>query len=213
MSESEISRPDEGGRELSFHERVEHLKSGYDNSQAVVRFLDAKASAVIAAIPVVIAALAALFSIIKEWVRWKEAFASTGATWLWTVAVLCGVAGAILLVVAVLAITAAFSAIKPRDPGTAKPSMLFPFAATYQLPTPDDSFASRMLFFKTNADRSHVLEDYERQMVRMSEIVATKLACVNQSVEYLKAFFVVAAALLALLLLLTLLAAALGAPS
>jgi hypothetical protein len=192
--------PDDGSVEsMEFGDRLAHLKSGYDNSQSVVRFLDTKASAVIAAIPVVIAALTALFSVVKDWGNWEKAFASEHACALWTVITVTSIAIAALLLTAILAIVSAFKAITPRDTGKAKPSVLFPFETAYGSPTPDDSYAARVAFFKEQAKRPDVLEDYERQLVRMSQIVAQKLSCVNDAVGHLKQFFMAAVCLLGLI--------------
>lgn len=195
---------------MEYADRVAHLKAGYDNSQSVVRFLDTKASAVIAVIPVIIVALTALFGVVKDWARWERAFTSEHACTLWIMLTVTAIVAVALLVTAISAIVSAFRAITPRDTGTVKPSILFPFAKAYEYPPPDDSFASRVAFFKDSAKRPDVLEDYERQLVRMSQIVSQKLIYVNDAVKYLKRFFVAAACLLGLVVASTFLSAALA---
>lgn len=203
MSGSKMNESDRKSEELStslkFEERVAHLKTGYDNSQSVVRFLDTKASAVIGAIPIVIAALTGLFGAVKDLGRWEQAFKSDYGMVLWAAALLTIAVSVVLLVFAVLAIVAAFSAITPRNTGEAKPSVIFPFESSFEFPTPDQSFAARVKHFKEKATQNDALEDYERQIVRMSEIVRQKLTCVNTAVKELKVFFIFAVILLGLL--------------
>ncbi len=45
--------PDDHAKSLDFKERLDHFASGYSQSQAVVRFLDTKATAVIGGQPVI----------------------------------------------------------------------------------------------------------------------------------------------------------------
>jgi hypothetical protein len=214
MSENDAKEPtghdEASSTSLEFDQRVAHLKAGYDNSQSVVRFLDTKASAVIATIPVVIAVLTALFGVVKDWGQWKDAFASRHSCVLWTALITTALVAAALLLSAVFAIVSAFKAITPRDTGIAKPSVLFPFEKNYAAAWPDNSFASRVAFFKGEAKRLDVLEDYERQIIRMGEITAQKLGCVDDAVKHLKRFFVTAVILLGFVCATTLMAAALA---
>lgn len=203
MSESNAGTPpsqcDTPQPTFGFAERVAHLKAGYDNSQATVRFLDTKASAVIAVIPIVIAALAGIFGLAKDWVRWRDALASNHTYLMWVLVAVTSAGAITLVLLGKAAIWHAFNGITPRDTGKAKPSVIFPYAATYPLPTPDDSFASRVAFIKSDGKESDILEDYERQIVRMSEIVQSKINSVNVAVKFLKYFFALALVELALL--------------
>lgn len=196
---------------LQFKERIEHFAVGYNNSQAVVRFLDTKASAVVASVPVVIGALSALFALIKDWARWDKAFASHHAWMIWIALPIVGYFALALLRKAIAAVNAAFDAITPRKPLDAKPSVIFPYAQSYEQAGADQSFVSRAHFLRSGAKKSDALDDWERQTVRMSQLVKEKLDCVNLSVRELKLFFVEALRLLAALIAITVLCAGVAA--
>lgn len=164
-----------GADKLNHPECVSHLKAGYDNSQAVVRFLDTKASAVIGVIPIVIGILTALVGMIKEWGAWQSGLHAEGACLLVACLVITGLCAISLIATAVLAISAGFCAISPRDTGTTKPSVVFPFEKSYVDSPPDHSYAARVTHFVEGANNHDLLEDYKRQLVRMSRIVQQKI--------------------------------------
>lgn len=168
---------------LSFEKTVAHLSAGYENSQAVVRFLDTKAAAVIGGVPVMLGILAAVFNWAYD-AGLGEIGAGSPIHRCITVAV--AVAAALgILCLAWCAINAAFKALIPRDTGTAEASVVFPFKSA--------DFSARLALFLTHATESHVIEDYTRQIDRMSEIVATKLRCVARSIRFVR--YLLAAAL------------------
>lgn len=183
----------------TLEQRIVHCKAGYENSQAVVRFLDAKASAVVGVIPIVIAALAGLVGLSRDWVDWRAAFDSPNACVLWVAIVVALLLAIALFVFAILAVVSAFGAISPRPPANAKPSVLFPFDMTYGHPPPDDSYAARLRFLRELGSHADFLEDYERQLLRMSQIVAEKMRHVQCAIERLTIFFGLAASLLGFL--------------
>jgi hypothetical protein len=84
-SKTEDSRPDSTQSDLPPSELFAHLKAGYDNSQAVVRFLDTKASAVVGAVPIVVGALAALMNVVKDWGMVSAAMESPYSWVMWLI--------------------------------------------------------------------------------------------------------------------------------
>jgi hypothetical protein len=209
MSEKEVAETNGHSERLSFQDRVAHLKSGYDNSQSVARFLDTKASAVIAAIPIVVALFTLLVNVVKDAAQWRQAFASPIALLLYIFVALLVASVIALLEAAGQAIAAAFRAITPRTSGKTKPSVLFPCEEKFDGSPPDDTFASRVAFLIHEAKENDVFEDYERQIIRMSEIVAQKFGCVNEAIEHLKRFFICAVFVLGLILATTVVAVSL----
>ncbi len=196
---------------LDYKQRVEHFAKGYDNAQSVVRFLDTKASAVIAAIPLLVGAVSGLFAIMKEWVRWDKAFAADYA-WL----LLFTFAAVIVFIIrfalkSLGAAKAAFDALTPQKPLDAKPSVIFPFEQTYQYEGHDRTFADRAKFMRSiTADACDALDDWERQTIRMSEIVKRKINFVNDAICELKGAFVSAIWLVVVLAIMLISAAGLA---
>ncbi len=211
QSSAAIALPGEE-KPLEFKERIDHFAAGYNNSQAVVRFLDTKASAVIGVIPIVIAALSALFGLFKDWGRWEAAFKSDYHWWLCLFVVSVFLSSLAMLYQAVRAIVAAFDVISPRKTGSAKPSVIFPISMKCDLASPDDSFVSRAQHFVSEATRRDALVDYRRQVVRMSEIVDEKMACLKTAIQHLKRFFVFALVLLSLVCVTVSIGAVIGTP-
>jgi hypothetical protein len=176
---------------LEYADRVAHLKTGYDNSQAVVRFLDTKATAAIGAIPLVIAALTGLFGLVKDWARWERAFQSPHVCLLWMLVTFCLVAAIFGIVFAVRTVWFAFEAISPRDTGSSNPSVLFPYDVK--------GFDTRVAYFKQDtALKAEVYEDYEQQINQMGRITKAKLSGVQKAIGQLRYFFIASLILLIL---------------
>lgn len=181
---------------LTFEQRVRHFEAGYANSQAVVRFLDQKAAAVIGVVPIVLGALAAFANWSNDTFKWSGAAAALP---FWAKFVLLGIlliAGAVLLYFSWRALAAAFAAISPQNIGKSLPSLLFPFGAAGAAA---ESLRERVQIYVKGGSTDDVVECYRRQMIRMGEIVAQKMQHTQDAVSHLKGLFVSAAAVLLLI--------------
>ena len=176
---------------LTFEERIAHLATAYSNSQSVVRFLDTKAAAVLGGVPVLVGILAAVFGWFKESSQWRAVLDLVPN---WIPITFATVIFGLLLLFTWRTMKAAFAAIQPREPDKTLPSVLFPFAA--------DGFETRLSVFTHEPKRSDAIEDYRRQIVRMSRIVASKSADVKRAIRRLTHLLVLSfAALVAMLLI------------
>jgi hypothetical protein len=211
MSEQNATSPTEARSdaptELKYDQRIQHLRTGYDNSQAAVRFLDTKASAVIAVVPVVLGLLVGLYRWFDAAWRWEK-MSTPSARWVWGILLsVCVLIATVLLYHSAKVLTAAFTAISPHGPSDSRPSVLFPYHIKTRrdvgADSPDRGFDKRIAFFVTDAAESDALEDYCRQIMRMSEILERKLTCVHEAVAHLKYVFVLALAIVVMLFLMT----------
>ena len=157
---------------LSFEQTLSHLAAGYENSQNVVRFLDTKAAAVVGGVPVFLGVCAAVF----KWVH-EAGFIEIGANAGGLQWIFVGTSF-LILALALISLRAAFRALLPRDPGTTEPSVVFPYNS--------EKFMHRIGVFVNGATKSDVIEDYRRQITRMSEIVEIKLVHVKCSIRFVK---------------------------
>ncbi len=187
-SEEGNEQKKEGIGRLDFYETVEHFQKGYENAQATTRFMDTKASAVIAVVPVIIAALIQSFAWFKGWVYWSQTVDVVGA-WvpsiIWFYILIYGV----WIVFSVwMTLTNAFCALLPRDTGDSGSSILFPFNLNVFVRSKKNvnDMAARINLFVEGATRADVHSDYKRQLLRMSDIVAIKMSCVQRSVRHLQ---------------------------
>lgn len=167
--------------EMSYGEQVDHLAAGYANSQSVVRFLDTKAAAVLGVVPVVLGVLGALFKWQLDVVPIMRLRASIGLSVSVCVCLVMLGLSIVLLVFAWRTVYCVFGAILPRTPGDTKPSILFPYH--------DTEFGERLSHFLTSPTQKDALEDYQRQLTRMSMIVAIKIERVEQAIGNLKRLF------------------------
>lgn len=166
---------------IGFEHQVAHLSASYSNSQAFVRFADAKAGAVIGGVPVFIGMLAGVFAwmcdtfeldtVIRQNPSWPPAVVVT-ALLIYTF---------VLVILGWNAISAAFNAIRPRCSDDA--SILFPFESP--------EFAARLNKFITDGDESEILEDYRRQLARMGQIARHKHESLNRAFTCLKGLLAV----------------------
>lgn len=190
----QIDTQDNSVRQLSFDEKIKHFGEGYANSQATVRFLDTKAAVAIGVVPVLLGILAAVFDWTKEFWNWPGVVEITSPVVPIVAYIVFAVIAIALMVVAALCVMSAFNAILPRDTGNTGPSILFPLHST--------EYASRVDHFVNVPTVADAIEDYQRQLVRMSEIVLMKMENVNRSIKHLKHLFFVAAIALCLMVLL-----------
>jgi hypothetical protein len=104
---------------------------------------------------------------------------------------LCLLGAIVVIWFAIRTVWFAFGAISPRDPGSSKPSVIFPFEA--------GGFATRVeLFKRDDATNANVYEDYEQQIIQMAKIVTEKMNGVRDAVTQLRRFFIASLILLIL---------------
>ena len=194
---NESARDDPAGQQggLSFDQRVQHFAAGYENAQAVVRFLDTKASAVIGSVPLILALLSGLFAWLEDHRDNQSILDCAGAivsVALWSV---IAVAVVWLLVESVLAVFSAFRAINPQKPHESRPSLLFPYAddpTSGNVEGHDSNYDARLAYFVDGVCQADVLEDYRRQHSRMAEIIARKIEHLSVAVSSVKRLFLAA---------------------
>lgn len=184
----------EGRTKLSHEGTVEHLKSGYENSQSVVRFLDTKAAAIIGGVPVLLGIVAALLNWLNSNLI-SDHFESTKNAGV--IAIFFLVLSALLLIlIASKAIYEAFSAVTPRNTGESEPSVIFPFN------TP--GFETRLETFTTkSAKECDVIEDYKRQIIRMGEIVEEKIKHTSNAIRFTRYLLIASASIVSVAILLS----------
>ncbi|MBE02058.1 MAG: hypothetical protein CL958_03045 [Euryarchaeota archaeon] len=177
-----------GANSLDFESRVGHLRAGYENSQAAVRFLDTKAAAVVGGIPVILG----IFTTVFKWALDAELGASIFSC---VVGLVISVIFSLtMLLLAWLSLHSAFQALSPRNTGEAQPSVLFPYRSS--------GFGQRLSFFTDGkASEETVVEDYHRQITRMSEIVEAKMDRVKSAIRYLQCLLCVGISAVAVLAL------------
>jgi len=180
---------------LNFDEQIAHFAAGYANSQAVVRFLDTKAAAVIGIVPVVLGVVAAVSNWLQDFLQWKILIGLLGQCGATVFVFMSLGASVTVLVLACLCIAGAFKAISPRATEDAAHSVLFPFNTERHKKAPkpkgSNDFKSHVILFAGRPARSDAIEDYQNQIVRMSDIVADKFHYLNRALGHLMHLFVV----------------------
>lgn len=183
----------EGRTKLSHEGTVEHLKSGYENSQSVVRFLDTKAAAIIGGVPVLLGIVAALLNwlnsnlIIDQFAPAQNAGQAT--------TVFLVISALLLIFIASRAIFEAFSAVTPRNIGNFEPSVIFPFNSS--------GFGTRLETFTTSsATELDVVLDYKCQILRMGEIVEEKIKHTSNAIRFTRYLLIASASIVSVAILL-----------
>jgi len=192
-------------KKLEYQKRIDHLKAGYDNTQSVVRFLDTKASAVVAGVTAVfglnVALAKWLFSFLP--VYWVKVGHWCGF-WLlppWLMLLAVGVMCYYLF----HTLKHAYLTLVPRDTGSSAPSALFPW-----IPTQDQSSKkkltdaeintaakqeARIELYGLDCTESDAIQDYTEQLKQMGRIIAVKLNHCKLSIKHLFPFIVGSGAL------------------
>ncbi len=176
---------------LDFSELRDHLATGYDNSQSTVRFLDTKAAAVVGFVPLAAAITTSTAAKYVEGTAWEIAPLHSNAYLAWVFQFLLFIACCFTIWFAFQSVRSALRCLIPRGPGSASPSLLFPFRAS--------DFIDRLEHFKQHPNHADIIEDYDRQLRRMSEIVSEKLTSMNRSVGMLQNMLVCAVIVFVLL--------------
>lgn len=191
-------------KELDYQERIAHLKSGYDNTQSVVRFLDTKASAVVAG-------ATAVFGLNVALAKWLFSFLPA---YLEKVSHWCGfwLLPPLLMIIAIgfisynlyHALRHAYLTLVPRDTGGSEPSALFPMIPTVganKKPLSEGEKLNatkqeaRIELYGLNCNQADAIKDYTEQLKQMGRIISVKLKHCKLSIEYLFPFIVSSAVL------------------
>ncbi len=175
---------------LEYQERIDHLKAGYDNTQNVVRFLDTKASAVVAGATAVFGLNVALikwfFSFVHSYYEKVEHWCDFWFAPLWLMLVPAGFMSYYLF----RALRHAYLTLIPRDTGSSKPSALFPMIPTVDEGSKQDATSARIELYGSNCTHANAIQDYTEQLKQMGRIVFNKMTHCKLSVIYLFRFIV-----------------------
>jgi hypothetical protein len=173
-SSSSSYRPEE---KLTFEETVSHLARGYENSQRVIQFMDAKAGAVIAL-------CLAIFALVGKMVGWAfgaGAVTAFQALSCWEKCSLAVAAFAIILC-GFGTLSFAFKTVKPNPlPGWDAFAALFPAHAKRHVLMAKE----RLNPFLLGADQGDVVREYEAQLIAVGQLVHGKIAWLRLSVWFL----------------------------
>ena len=189
-SDTEANGSGEDVELLDHERRVAHFRAGYENSQAVVRFLDTKATAAVGIVPVTLAAVSGVAKWIVSEGKWVG---ESGASHLWIIIATVALAliGMAFVALAIRTLWCAFGALLPKAPGGTQPSLLFP----YQAP----EFVDRVELFMRGGAHQDEVEDYRRQVVRMGQIAKAKLIAVQNAFKVLRWLLIVGVAFIMML--------------
>lgn len=177
---------------LTYQERIDHLKAGYDNTQSVVRFLDTKASATVAGLTAVFGLNVAignwLLPLLPNYIKTINHW---GGLWnklplaLFIVALL-------LIIIAWLTLWNAYKTLTPSPPKDPKPSALFPYIPSGTLSEQDESIAAaelaRLTLYAKNATTKDSIEDYIEQLRQMGMINKQKIDHCKLAIRWLFIF-------------------------
>ncbi len=164
-------------RKLSFEETVSHMARGYDNTQRVIQFLDAKAGAVVAL-------SLAIFAFVGKVLVW--AYGETSAMVIqfypcWLVGTLV-ILGALILACGFVSLTFAFKTVRPNHlPHAEAFSTLFP-AHTLE---GEDEAKRRLKPIATGADCAFVIKDFHVQLLAVGKLVHRKISWLRISIQWL----------------------------
>jgi hypothetical protein len=185
MGEEQPSRPaDSAGKEvfspdtkLTFEETVSHMARGYDNTQRVIQFMDAKAGAVVAL-------SLAIFVFVGKVCAW--AFEKTDAGVLH--ALPCGLVcvlvffGIALLVCGFVSLTYAFLTVRPNHlPNSDAFSTLFPAHSDEG----EEEAKRRLQPIVAGADCGFAVDEYRRQLIAVGKLVHRKINWLRTSIHWL----------------------------
>jgi hypothetical protein len=173
-SSPDVYSPD---RRLTFDETVSHMARGYDNTQRVIQFMDAKAGAVVAL-------ALAIFAFVGKVVAW--AYGQTSADVIGKYPCLL-VSALVLLGGAVLAcgfgaLHFAFRTVRPNHlPDAEAFSTLFP---AHSLEGKEEA-KRRLRPIVTGTDCGFVIDEFQRQLLAVGEIVHRKINWLRTSIQCL----------------------------
>ena len=168
---------------MKYQQKIDHLKSGYDNLQSVVRFLDTKALAVVAGVTTV-------FGLTVTLMKWYFSFLFEyrdhikGWCGCWNLAPLAVfLTMVVMLWFLLLSLYHAYKTLVPRNTGNSAPSAIFPVIPTApkgtKLKEKDAKFAEmqeqRIELYLGNPTEIDALEDYTEQLKQMGRINNLKL--------------------------------------
>lgn len=173
-SRSDVYSPD---RKLSFDQTVSHLVRGYENTQRVIQFMDAKAGAVVAL-------SLAIFAFVGKVLAW--AYGETDATVIgqfpcWVVCALV-ILGFAILACGFVSLSFAFKTVRPNHlPDAEAFSTLFP---AHSLDGKEEA-KRRLRPIVAGTDCGFVVDEFQRQLLAVGEIVHRKINWLRTSIQWL----------------------------
>ena len=173
-SGSDVYCPD---RKLTFDETVSHLVRGYDNTQRVIQFMDAKAGAVVAL-------SLAIFAFVGKVLAW--AYGETDAAvvrqfpcWMVCSLVILGFA---ILLCGFVSLSFAFKTVRPNHlPDAEAFSTLFP---AHSLEGKEEA-KRRLRPIVAGTDCGFVVDEFQRQLLAVGVIVHRKINWLRVSIQWL----------------------------
>jgi len=162
---------------LSFDETVSHMVRGYDNTQRVIQFMDAKAGAVVA----LALAIFAFVGKVLAWAYGETDAAVIGQFPCWVVCSLVILGGAILAC-GFVSLSFAFKTVRPNHlPDVEAFSTLFP---AHSLEGKEDA-KRRLRPIVAGTNCGFVVDEFQRQLLAVGEIVHRKINWLRTSIQWL----------------------------
>lgn len=185
MGEEQPSRPDDSaGKEvfspdtkLTFEETVSHMARGYDNTQRVIQFMDAKAGAVVAL-------SLAIFAFVGKVCAWAFEKTDAGALHALPCGLICVLAffGIAVLGCGFASLRYAFWTVRPNHlPDWGAFSTLFPAHSKDEEPRA----VSYLKAVVDGTNQKFVVCEFQRQLVAVGQIVHRKINWLRASVQWL----------------------------
>lgn len=174
-----VSEPE--GESLESDEVVEHLMRGYDNTQQVVQFMDAKAGVVIAMAIGVLALLSGIVSWLYDRSGEEQLLECIvrHPIGLWSTLIL----GFCSALAGVVSLKFAFKTVRPNGlPKEEHFGILFPVV---EKPWENEFAVGYLDEFIRSGTRGALLQDIKRQMLAMGGIVHTKIGRLKSAIGWL----------------------------
>lgn len=173
-SDSDVYCPD---RKLTFDETVSHLIRGYENTQRVIQFMDAKAGAVVA----LSLAIFAFVGKVLAWAYGETDAAMIGKFPCWVVCALV-ILGFAILACGFVSLSFAFKTVRPNHlPDAEAFSTLFP---AHSLDGKEEA-KRRLRPIVAGANCGFVVDEFQRQLLAVGEIVHRKINWLRTSIQWL----------------------------
>ncbi|MCU0796695.1 MAG: hypothetical protein MUF31_12270 [Akkermansiaceae bacterium] len=163
-------------RKLSFDETVSQMARGYENTQRVIQFMDAKAGAVVALSIAIFAFVGKVFAwAFEEW----DAVAMRTLPGIFCVLLILGI---LVLGCGFLSLTYAFLTVRPNHlPNSEAFSTLFPAHSE----DGEDEAKRRLRPIVAGADCEFAVDEYRRQLLAVGKLVHRKINWLRISIHWL----------------------------
>lgn len=164
-------------KKLTFDDTVCHMARGYDNTQRVIQFLDAKAGAVVA----LSLAIYAFVGKVCAWAFEKTDVSAINTLPCWLVCILM-ILGCVILACGFGALHFAFKTVRPNHlPDADAFSTLFP---AHSLEGKEEA-KRRLRPIVAGTNCGFVVDEFQRQLFAVGEIVHRKISWLRTSIQWL----------------------------